>query len=449
MGGLCEATASALAVILGLNLELFRACQVVNRDTKFSVEKSMEKEIPGNVFPDPAHPNGRLPLWFDGLLTKLDGQLGDIGATRWWRLKLAMFCTLCSICYATPFFTLLSPAEPPLLWNVIHLQAAHPLTPVSGLEPGSHEAKHVFRLTMPLLAKLSGVASERGQMLLLFSMQYAAGVLFFGLCFTLFQQLLQNQAAATLFTLSTAFIYPGQACFFDLFGYFDGMAMFFLLLTFVWRSPLLILGCLLAAFWVDERAIVAASYTYLWLKLRTGKAGGWRQLLLPDRHSVVVPLAIVITLGLRYWLTREHGFVLPVSADGCVGFTRFLKAERLFRLPIGIWSPLKLHWLLLGLAGICLGLHRRFALLVLSGLAVLASICVALAVVDITRSLNYVFPAVILSVGIVAKASQQRFMLGLAVVLLVLSILVPSYFVMTGADWLLPLPVKMLFSRFI
>lgn len=409
----------------------------------------MKKEIPESVSLGPVSTGGQLPQWFDGRLVILDRKLAPLGETRWWRLKLAIFCTLCSIFYATPFFTLLSPPETPLLWKVIHQQAAHPLTPVSGLEPSSHEAKHVFRLTMPLLAKLSPVASERVQMPFLFAAQYAAGVLFFVLCYTLFQQLLHNHATATLLTLSTAFIYPGQACFFDLNGYFDGMAMLFLLLTFVCRSHLLVFVCLLAAFWVDERAIVAASYTYLWLKLKNGTDVGWRQLLLPDYRSMVVPLAIVITLGLRFWLTRQYGFALPVSEEGYVGFARFFRIERMFRLPIGIFSPLKLHWLLIALAGVCLWLNRRFTLLVLGCLAVLASVGVALAVVDLTRSLNYVFPAVILSVALVAKASNQRFMLALSAILLVLAVILPSFFVMTDAGWIFPLPVKILFSRFL
>lgn len=392
------------------------------------------------------HDEARLPQWFDHLLTVLEVRLAAFGATRWWRLKLAAFCSLCSILYATPSVTTLATRETPRLWSVIQQQSAHPLTPVPGLEPASHEAKRAFRLTMPLLAKLWPVESARGKMLSLFAIQYTAGLLFFVLCATLFHRLLQSHASAVLFAVSTAFIYPGQACFFDLFGFFDGVALVFLLLTFVCRAPALVFGCLLAAFWVDERAIVAGSFTYLWLKLRDGGEVGWRQLLLPDRHSIVVPLAILMTLCLRLWLTRAHGFVLPVT-DGGVSFAEYLRAERLFRLPLGILSPFKFHWALLGMAALSLWLNRRLALLALGTAAVLASAAVAVAVVDITRSLAYAFPAIILATRCVAQSSSPRFMLGLAVAVLILSVLLPSYNVMTGVEWMSPFPVKLMMSR--
>lgn len=387
----------------------------------------------------------RLPQWFDHLLAALEVRLAAFGAARWWRLKLAALCSLCSFLYATPNVTTLTTRETPQLWTVIQQQSLHPLTPVAGLEPSSHEAKRVFRLTMPLLAKLWPAESARGQMLFLFAVQYAAGFLFFVLCATLFHAVLEHHAAAVLFTLSTAFIYPGQACFYDLIGFFDGVALVFLLLSFVCRAPALVFGCLLAAFWVDERAIVAGSFTYLWLKVRDGAETGWRQLLLPDRHSIVVPLAIVVTLGLRLWLARTHGFVLPL-AEGGVGFAEFVRSERLFRLPLGILSPFKFHWALLGLAALTLWLDRRFALLALGTAAVLASTAAALAVVDITRSLAYAFPVLFLATRCVAQSSSPRFMFGLAVLLLPLSILLPSYSVMTGADWMFPMLVKVLLS---
>jgi hypothetical protein len=394
--------------------------------------------------PEPG--DARLPERFDRLLAALETRLAAFGASRWWRLKLAALCSLCTIFYATPNFTTLAARETPLLWKVIYQQSAEPLKPVMGLDPASHEAKRVFRLTMPLLAKLCPGDSPRSKMLFLFGVQYAAGVLFFVLCASLFLELLRNHAAAVLLTLSTAFIYPGQACFYDLFGFFDGVAFVCLLLTFVCRSPAAIFACLLAAFWVDERAIVAGSFTYLWIKLEDRDGTGWRRLLLPDRRSLVVPAAILVTLGLRVWLSREHGFALPSAAAGGVGFTDYFRDARLFRLPIGLLSPFKLHWILLGLAGVWLWLNRRFALLALGLAAVLASLCAAVVVVDITRSLAYAFPAVVIAVRILAQAMGPRFWTGLAVIVMILSVFTPSYNVMSGAAWMYPLPVKLMFS---
>ena len=38
-------------------------------------------------------------------------------------------------------------------------------------------------------------------------------------------------------------------------------------------------------------------------------------------------------------------------------------------------------------------------------------------------------------------------MLGLAVAVLILSVLLPSYNVMTGVEWMSPFPVKLMMSR--
>lgn len=397
--------------------------------------------------PNPASSaNPSLTQWLDRLKTALEDRLSNWAAGRWWRLKLAAFCSLCSILYATPNFTTLASKETPALWNVVHQQATRPLTPVPGLDPASHESKRVFRLTMPLLAKLSPVGTPRGRMLFLFALQYAAGILFFVLCFELFRELVQNPATAAVLTLGTAFLYPGQACFHDLFGVFDGIAVVFLLAAMWCRVPWLIFTCLLGAFWIDERAVIAASFPFLWIKRRAGLADGWRQLLLPDRASIVVPLAVAVTLGLRFWLTQAHGFHLPLGPESDVSATKFFQAARLDRLPIGLLSPFKLHWLLIGLAAVWLSATRRWALLVLGGAAVLASTAAALAVVDITRSLTYVFPAVILSLGLVAREVGRQFLFGLACLLLALALVVPSYDVKTGAAWMVPLPVKLLIS---
>ncbi len=379
-------------------------------------------------------------------MTGIEARLTTWAAGRWWRLKLAAFCSLCSLLYATPNFTTLASKETPPLWDVVHQQAAHPLTPVPGLDPTTHESKRVFRLTMPLLAKLSPVGTPRGRMLFLFALQYAAGVVFFILCFELFHELARNPATAAVLTLGTAFLYPGQACFQDLFGVFDGTAIVFLLMTMWCRVPAVVFLCLLGAFWVDERAVVAASFPYLWIKLRSEKTDGWGSLLLPDRASIVVPLAVAVTLGLRLWLTKAHGFHLPLGPESDVSATKFFQAARLDRLPIGLLSPFKLHWLLIGLAAAWLWATRAWALLVLGGAAVLASTAAALAVVDITRSLAYAFPAIILSVGLVARSAGQRFLFALAITLLVTALVVPSYDVKTGAAWMVPAPVKFLIS---
>lgn len=382
-------------------------------------------------------------------MTALEIRLTNWATGRWWRLKFAAFCSLCSILYATPNFTTLAPKDAkdlPLLWDVIHQQATHPLTPVAGLEPTSHESKRVFRLTMPLLAKLSPVGTPRGRMLFLFALQYGAGILFFVLCVELFQELVGNPATAAVLTLGTAFLYPGQACFYDLFGVFDGIAVVFLLAAMWCRTPWMVFACLTGAFWIDERAVIAASFPFLWLKLREGLVDGWRQLLLPDRATIVVPLAVAVTLGLRFWLTNAHGFHLPLGSESDVSATKFFQATRLDRLPIGLLSPFKLHWLLMGLAAAWLWVTQRWALLILGGAAVLASTAAALAVVDITRSLNYAFPAVILSVGYVAQDVGRRFLFVVAVVLLVLALAVPSYDVKTGAAWMLPAAAKLIVS---
>ncbi len=376
----------------------------------------------------------------------LEARLAVWASERWWRWQLALFCSLCSFAYATPNISVLTTGETSRVWDVVSQQSTHPLTPVVGLEPDSHEAKRVFRLTMPLLAKLSPVGTPQGRMLFLFAVQYAAGVVFFLLCAELFHELVQNRATAAVLTFGTAFIYPGQACFYDFIGVFDGMAIVFLLAAMWSRAPWAVFTCLLGAFWVDERAIIAASYPYLWIKLRTGAADDFRQLLLPDRASIVVPLAVVVTLGLRLWLTKAHGFHLPLGEGSDVGAAKFFQDARLYRLPIGILSPFKLHWMLMGLAAVWLWATRRWALLVLGAGAVLASTAAAVAVVDITRSLSYAFPMVIISLGLVARSTGQRFLFRLAALLLVLALMVPSYYVMSGADWMFPLPLKVMMS---
>lgn len=387
-----------------------------------------------------------LPAAFDGLLDRIEGSLEKWAAGRGWWWKLAALCSLCSIFYAAPNFTLLWPKEPPLLWSVVDRQTSNLLTPVTDVDSTTHESKRVFRLTPPALAKLSPVANWKGRMLFLFALQYTAGIVFFALCGRLLNAMLHSPAAATLLTLSFAFIYPGQAFFWDVTGWFDGLAIFLLVLTLVVRSAPLIFACLFAAFWVDERAIVASSFSFLWLKLRERPDATARDLLCPDLRSAMVPLAIGVTLLLRTYLARTHGFLLPISAEAGVGLAPFFKDDRLFRLPLGILSPFKAHWALFVLAGASAWLNRQWALLLLGSAAVAASTLAAVAVADVTRSLAYAFPGVLVAVGTIARHAGARFMVELSAIVLLLAIVLPSYNVMSGVNWMFPLPLKMLQS---
>ncbi len=93
--------------------------------------------------------------------------------------------------------------------------------------PEGHMAKTEFRLTVPFLAKILSIKNKYE----IYFLQVIAGLFFFYFLSKLVYGFTNDKLITFLFTLSFGFIYPGYSFVSETEGYFDSLALLFLLIA--------------------------------------------------------------------------------------------------------------------------------------------------------------------------------------------------------------------------
>ena len=127
--------------------------------------------------------------------------------------------------------------------------------PLTHLDPGSWLAKKVFRLSVPLVLKVTGASPP-----VVLALPYGCGILLFFFGYKLALQVMRDRMTAVFTASALAFTYFGRAAFFDVgFLWFDGIAYFLLLMAMYAPRGWQVFLFASAAAWADERAFMALS----------------------------------------------------------------------------------------------------------------------------------------------------------------------------------------------
>ena len=363
------------------------------------------------------------------LSTLLSGFMGWLTARTAgprWRVHLVAACVLLAVlgqfpAYRHTYETLVQGATPAADLRNFERQVAHPFQPLTN-RPDSHAAKLVFRLTLPLLARWLHLS-----VLHVLVAQFALGVLMYYLLAGLLARTIADRPTATLLLLGLSGTYFGSAFAYDLGGYFDAFCYALLVLLLVVRSPAAIVAIALAGGFIDERLLLAAPLVGLWYGVETygwQSARLWPYLL--TRRALALYAGALAYGAVR--LTLAHYYHLP-TYTGLVGLDALLDNLHYERLGLGYLFGWKAYWLLLLLAVLLL-LHRRaYRLLALALLAAAPIFAGASLITDLTRSLAYGIPALVLAASLLTQASTLAERRTVALTLAVASLLMPSYHV--------------------
>ncbi|MEL7342634.1 MAG: hypothetical protein AAGM67_19275, partial [Bacteroidota bacterium] len=280
-----------------------------------------------------------------------------------WRVWTMLIIAGIALLFAYPSYDLLFQEQEST--NFIHLrhQFASPFE-ASEAAPESHQAKRVFRLSIPVLAKLSGISSP----IVFIAIQHLLGLGFFLLGIRLAERLFEDRTSAFLLLIAIGGIYLGKSFFWDTRGWFDGFAFFALLLAMYSPNVLVQWSSLSFAFWTDERAILASGLVWIWWKLQVYGQNrlDLKTLIKPDRITLTFVLAWGSYLAIRLWLSQTYEMSVPMGKSGAIGFQRWelflpalftsLEGMSLLTIPIVVMMRKKSH--------IWQGLTLIFALLV-------------------------------------------------------------------------------------
>ncbi len=371
----------------------------------------------------------RFGLWVDG-------------HSDWLRspIRVGAMLSALSLVLACPDYTRFRPyAETPWAYAALAWKFDHPLEPIpldrlaAEAGPGDagtveHLRKRTFRITVPLLAKLSGIGVTGALV-----GQQITSFLFLAVFFKLLQRLLRDVPAAFFGAVAMASSFVGHWGFND-FVYFDGIAWFLMLLVlYIPNAPLGSVLLFLAGF-VDERAILASPLLYL--ALCSGDESGVGPGLRPNGRRIGLVLGIVLYIGARLSLAARLGAIADTS-----GMNLMALRYNLSVLPLALISAYEGLSVVVLASIIVLMQARRWATIGLWLLPTAASVGAASVVYDLSRSLGYsVFLNVVLAFGILHSGQVQTTEIRrIALYAAIASLMLPSYVILLGVHPMLPI----------
>lgn len=362
-------------------------------------------------------------------------------ATRFWYLKVTFISTLLIFIFSFPNYDLISSSETiSSLHLAIEKQIASPFTP-QVYPIASHQAKIGLRITVPLIAHCLNIG-----VLGCLAIQHLLGFIFLNLSSVLIHSVTKDKIIAAFFTLSLSCCYVAKAFFLDTGGVFDGYAFLFILICMLPNTPKsVIFICLLASHFIDERAIIATGFVFLWWIVQDNaiETNPFKWLLVSPKAFIVL-ISMLATLLIRYYLANEFGLKTPTGNEAAAGLGIIRQNWPL--LPLGIFSSIEFFWVVI-LASFLLIIQKKYVVFgSLFICVILSTQMVSLMVYDLTRSSAYVFPSLTIACVLISKTENVYFLRKTAFLLLICMFLFPSQYVETysGCTWESPIVPKIL-----
>ncbi len=239
--------------------------------------------------------------------------------------------------------------------------------------------------------------------------------------------------------------------FVDTAGYGDGYALFFLMLALLSRQPLLVFLFLQAAFFVDERAVVAVAYVVIWWTTQEVLKRNEKDSLVSVARSVfTVRTWTAIAAFVAYYVFRRYIMATYFSdhSYSAVGTLVGLSDEHRWGQGSSLWTSFEGAWLLLGAAALVLYQIGRSWLLALTVVGFAILLITGLLVHDINRALAYGFPFLLTGSLILTKIIPLAEYRKLVFVMAIVCIISPMCYTLgfNKIVWAEPLPIKVMMA---
>jgi hypothetical protein len=307
-------------------------------------------------------------------------------------------------------------------WPAIEHQSQNLLSMegVDSQDLSSHFSKRAFRMTLPAIMRLLDA-----HWITVLALQYIVGVLLLYLVGRIAYDLFKCPIAATATLFGIAFICAGKAAFLQLGGMGDPFAYAFIIAALAFRTPAVIVACVFAACFTDERAYVAAPLVGIYWALREDRIN------FLNKATLAVGIAIAFAISVRLFLQTAYGLHVPVGAgtDAGLGMLPKTLPGLQFALPrafAGLWL-----WPIVGL--LYLVRDKRWLTVLAICVPAMALIFVSHLVIDTDRSLAYLLPVIF--VGMAAVRRYEPSLSGikkLAIWAMLLTLLIPANNLFSG-----------------
>ncbi len=292
----------------------------------------------------------------------------------------------------------------------------HLLESVSSKYPSfTHMAKTEFRLTVPFFAAILHIDSKVG----IYILQALAGLAFFIVLSTMVYKIINDKVITSLFVLAFGFIYPGYSFFAEMEGFFDSFAFLFLLIAMADIHFLLIAVALFFAFWTDERSLFSGAFIVFWWQYRQFVKTN-KSFFLPGIQAYTFGFTVLLYISVRWYLVNNYGFVNQLAGTGTI-------ASTIDYAGMALWQAFEGYWLLIALALYGLYIKKQYAIMLIFIVINMCIFFIGMNVMDITRSIAYIFPAIIIAFFIIKDQFDLKQMKQLMLIVLLFCFMYPAY----------------------
>lgn len=268
--------------------------------------------------------------------------------------------------------------------------------------PESHLAKKTLRPLLPLVTKLFSIENEWT----LYFMFCALNLVLYGQLAHFFRRNTGSTFASLILTIGLANCYFGFSGLFDGQGWGDICCFVLIMMTLIHRNFTIVTISVLLASLGDERIFLSIPFIILWKWYRMNQLSfnidrnNVRCLLLETAPFFIAFFGWILV---RLWMIRILGFRVHI-AD--VGPMIIFRHETSYMFP-GWWSAFESYWIIVIAFLIMMFFQQRRTVSILTCGYLILFISSCYFVYDISRSLSYCFPIVLLSIVYINDATKS------------------------------------------
>jgi hypothetical protein len=351
-----------------------------------------------------------------------------------WKLILALLAPLISVFFSYPGINSVDHYYLPFFDFV-----SEPLSP-HFFPSESTYSKLTFRLLPIIIVKILNL-----NILGIIIWQYLNGIILCYLFSTLILRTTNSNEITFLTTLTFLFIFTGKVSFINLKPNFDSLALIFYCLYLLTNNKIFKLFIIFLVCWIDERAIIAS---FLLVTFDIFTFINFRKLeIKKNLLSLFYLFPFIIYAILRFILSEKYGLK---SSSGGISFKILATNFNLF--TIGIWQAFEGFWLIVIYTFyIVIQSNKLKDKLLFSFILFIALIItfVSNLVYDVSRSLVYLFPLLLICLIFLTDKISNKLILSITKYSCLISFLYPSYIIGgPKIEWMKPYFLNLIFQFF-
>jgi len=362
-----------------------------------------------------------------------------------WLWKLVAFSVALSLFLAFPPYSLLAGhlSEHGMkldAWVFVQNQSQDLFHP-KDMDHDVRRENMIFRWVLPALSYVTG-----HNIILILLLQSLLGIFFLYNTGKWIFEVSQDKVVTSFFILSIANIFVSVWTFADVYGYGDGFAYFFLLVAILYKNPFLVFFALQAAFFTDERAVIAGGYLLLFQIVRRAYQHADFSFITLLKNiftgkNLVVWIAWIVYFSIRMYVQKTY---FPHHSYSTLGTPVLFADAHRHGLGSSMWTAFEGTWLLMGAALFALFVTKRYLLILALFAGFVILVASGIYVHDIDRALSYGFPFLMMAAIILLQTASHR---SIRVILFFTAIVCVShpmvyYMGYNRILWLEPLPMK-------